>query len=231
VVEPTPTLLAGTTPEWLWRSIREVDLYGGFGNRLFFLTGAAKPPIPLPKKADEYLLGLVRQRLEQLDKLEPCESKLTADAEALWNDFYIAFKHTTRLLDPLTAAATKRVHTYAIKLAMTYAALEGTVPEITWEQTAAAIKVAHFGLKCAEQLVRGRQEFSTQGRCEKAVARALEHADLPSWKIHHHIGGRFTNEDLMRTLRAMQGTGAIVVLQHTARGEPIYRLRGGRRDV
>jgi hypothetical protein len=231
VVEPTPTLLAGTTPEWFWRSIREVDLHGGFGNRLFFLTGLPKAPIPLPKKPDEYLLGRVRDRLGQLDNIERCEAKLSADAEARWNRFYIVFKETARLLDPLTAAATKRVHTYAIKLAMTYAALEGTLPEITVDQITAAIKVASFGLQCAEHLIRDRQEFSVQGRCEKAVAKALEHDDLPGWKIHRHIGGRFTADDLSRALRAMQTTGALVVAGKTSRQEPIYRLRGGRRDV
>jgi hypothetical protein len=231
VVEPTPTLLAATTPEWFWRSIREVDLYGGFGNRLFFVTGTPKPPIPLPKKADQYLLSRVRERLKHLDKLDACEGRLTADAEGVWNAFYMAWKETTRLLDPLTAAVTKRIHTYAIKLALTYAALESTLPDITCEQIVAAIKVAHFGLKCGEHLVRGRQQFSTPGRCEKAVAKALEHADLPPWKIHRQIGGRFTSEDLSRTLRAMQTTGAIIEVNKTSRREPIYRLRGGLRDV
>jgi hypothetical protein len=39
VIEPTPTLLAGTTPDWFWKWMKEADFHGGFGNRLFFLTG------------------------------------------------------------------------------------------------------------------------------------------------------------------------------------------------
>jgi hypothetical protein len=190
-----------------------------------------KPPIPLPKKPDEYLFGQLREKLDQLDKIEPCEARLTPDAEGLWNKFYIAFKHTLLVVDPLTAAMTKRIPTYAIKLVMTYAALERTLPKITAEQIAAAVKVANFGLNCAEHLIRGRQEFSTQGRCEKAVKKALESTQLPPWKIHHHIGGRFTHEELMRALRAMKETGEIVAVKTTTRGVPIYGLRGGRRDA
>src|SRR5207247_1675819 len=59
VIEPTPTLLAGTTADWFWKSMRDVDFHGGFGNRLFFLSGAPKDPIPLPGKPDALKLARI----------------------------------------------------------------------------------------------------------------------------------------------------------------------------
>jgi len=39
--QPTPSLLAGATPDWFWQDFRANDFQGGFGNRLFFLRGHA----------------------------------------------------------------------------------------------------------------------------------------------------------------------------------------------
>jgi hypothetical protein len=47
----------------------------------------------------------------------------------------------------------KRIHVYIRKLAMTYAALEGTLPEIGIEQLKAAIAVGVYAAECAKTLV------------------------------------------------------------------------------
>jgi hypothetical protein len=51
IVRPTPTIIAGTTPEWFWKSAQPNDFYGGFGNRFLFLTGPKKPSDPEPAGA------------------------------------------------------------------------------------------------------------------------------------------------------------------------------------
>ena len=66
VVEPTPTLYAGTTPEWFWKAMHEVDFHGGFGNRLFFLAGAPKAPISMPHEPNEAHLNVVREAIKGL---------------------------------------------------------------------------------------------------------------------------------------------------------------------
>jgi hypothetical protein len=53
----------------------------------------------------------------------------------------------------LYAAAVKRVHVYVRKLAMAYAALEGTLPEIGIDQLKAAIAVGVYAAECAKVLV------------------------------------------------------------------------------
>jgi len=226
VVEPTPVLIAGTTPEWFWKSARERDFHGGFGNRLFFLSGLPKPPIPMPGKPDPAMLDRVKKALDRLGDMEPCEMGLASDALALWNGFYLAWKRTG--FDPLTAAATKRAPAYALKLALVYAAFEGTAPVITADQLTAAILVARFGVSCAEHLIAQRRQFSAQGRCEEAISRVLSDVDLPPWRIHRRVGGRFSAEDVARAIRALTGTGALIQVAKTKRGEAVFRLRGRR---
>lgn len=225
VPEPTPTLLAGSTPEWFWRSMREHDFFGGFGNRIFYLVGRAKAPIPMPTKPAPAPLLTVQAIIEQIDTLPSGEAHLAPDAADVWREFYLAWKGTR--FDALTAAATKRIPTYAIKLALLYAVLERTVPIITADQVRAAILVGDFGAKSAAWLVNQRQRVSPQGQCEEAVIGALEHAKLPMWKIHQRVGGRrFTAEDVTRAVRALLATGAIIETGRTPRGGAIYARRG-----
>lgn len=229
VEEPTPTLLAGTTPEWFWKSMREIDIHGGFGNRLFFLTGRPKPPIPLPTKPHGEYLHRVQQALAQLDRIERCELVLEQQAKTLWAEFYHAWKITPWA--PLTAAAVKRIPAYIIKLAMTYAALEQTVPVIRADQLAAAMKVGHYGARCAQRLMERHQLQTRQGQLESRVCQVLAGGPLPVWRIHQAISGRFSAEDVNRAIKSLEVPEIIRVVKRTSRGGPVYGLRhGAKRD-
>ncbi len=229
VVEPTSSLIAGTTSEWFWKAMAEEDFHGGFGNRLFFLAGAPKEPIPMPPKPVARPLEQVRAELAALTSVPAGEVQLAADALPVWDEFYRAFKRTK--FQSLVSAATRRIPTYALKLGLVYAAFEHTVPWITKDQLEAAVAVSGFGAKCARWLVEQRQSFRQEHRCETAVLEALERADRPAWRIHHAIGGRFTAEELNRALRALMGTGTILEVKRTSRGEPIFGRRGRHREA
>jgi hypothetical protein len=167
VAEPAPTLLAGTTAEWFWKSLHESDFHGGFGNRLFFLTGSPKPAIPAPEWPDPARLSSIEQALADLDRIRPgTEVSLDGGAREHWDAFYRGWRPRSRCPTRSPKAATKRTHTYALKLAMTYAALESTVPMITEAQVAAAIEVADYGRRCVEHLIQQRRPTSAQARCE-----------------------------------------------------------------
>src|SRR5262249_27267653 len=144
VLEPTPALLAGTTIEWLWKGLREIDVHGGFGNRLFYLTGTAKAPIPLPRKPDAAALAAVKSHFQRLAAHPTMELFFNLEAQQIWHDFYLAWKATK--WPDLTAAAIKRVPAYIVKLSMVYACLEAT-SLITADQLRAAIQVGHYGAK------------------------------------------------------------------------------------
>jgi len=148
---PTPTILAGTTCEWFWKNARSDDFFGGLGNRFLYLTGPKKGPVPNPSEPDGTVLQQVHVALARLSELHPAEARFDKFARRLWEQFYISWEQRER--KGLFAAAVKRVHVYIRKLAMTYAALEGTLPEITIEQLKAAIAVGLYAAECAKVLV------------------------------------------------------------------------------
>jgi hypothetical protein len=148
--EPTPSLLAGATPDWFWQDFRANDFQGGFGTRLFFFAGARKPAMPLPEAPN---LGAISNAVDALAAIEPCEAHLSVAARPLWEQFYRAWDGEESRRDPLLQAAVKRIPAYTLKLAMLYAALEGTLPEITSDQLAAVILVGRYGEECAKELL------------------------------------------------------------------------------
>jgi hypothetical protein len=150
-VAPTPTILAGTTCEWFWKNARPDDFFGGLGNRFLYLTGPRKKPIPNPSEPDGAALQRVRDVLIRLAELHPVEARFDTVAGRLWERFYISWEQQERT--GLYAAAVKRVHVYIRKLAMTYAALEGTLPDIGIEQLKSAIAVGLYAAECAKTLV------------------------------------------------------------------------------
>jgi hypothetical protein len=151
IVSPTPSILAGTTIEWFWKNARPEDFFGGFGNRFLFLTGPKKHPLPNPGKPNESLLRRIREALLQFSNMEPTEARFGTAAERLWERFYLDWEGRER--GGLYAAVVKRIHVYIRKLAMVYAAFEGTLPEISVEQLKAAIAVGIFAGECARELV------------------------------------------------------------------------------
>jgi hypothetical protein len=229
VVEPTPSLQAGTTTQWFWKYMRDEDIEGGFGNRLFYATGVPNALIPLPGEADTTAFARVRNSLHRLEQVHAGPMHLTPEATALWSEFYIAFRKTKK--EPLVAALTKRIPDYALKLALIYAAFEGTAPAITDEQLAAAVQVGGFGLECAEWLVTQRRSVTVQGRCEELILHVLDRVDLPAWKIHQRISGRFSAEEVSRALKALQFTGAVIEVRTTARGVVVHGRRGRSRKA
>jgi len=151
VVAPTPTILAGTTSEWFWKNARSDDFFGGFGNRFLFLTGPKKKPIPNPSVPGSAALQRVHDALARLSQMHQMEVRFNAGAEQLWERFYMDWEQRERT--GLYAAAVRRVHVYIRKLAMTYVALEGTLPEVNIEQLKAAIAVGVYAAECARALV------------------------------------------------------------------------------
>ena len=151
IKNPTPTILAGTTPEWFWKNARADDFHGGFGNRFAYFAGKKKAARPNPEEPNDPALELVRNALRGLSSIAPTKAEFNSDAAKLWERFYMKWENTDR--PGLYGAATKRIHVYVRKVAMTYAALEGTLPAITFDQLKAAIAVGLYCAECARLLV------------------------------------------------------------------------------
>jgi hypothetical protein len=148
--DPTPSLLAGTTPDWFWQDFRVRDFQGGFGNRLFFFTGVRKPNIALPESPN---VEAVSRGVDALAAIGPCEASLDGTAIDLWTKFYYAWNAEDSWRDPLLRAAVQRIPAYILKLAMLYSATDRTLPKIHSEQLSAAILVGRYGEGCAKELL------------------------------------------------------------------------------
>jgi hypothetical protein len=148
---PTPSILTATTAEWFWKHAKAEDFFGGFGNRFLFLTGARKPPLPNPNIVDPDDIARIKEHLKLVAQSPACRACWTAPARKIWDAFYIRSESSER--SGLLCAATKRTHIYVRKLAITYAALEHTLPYIDADQLEAAIAVIEYAVACAERLL------------------------------------------------------------------------------
>jgi hypothetical protein len=88
----------------------------------------------------------IKTKLHALVSRSPSRARWTRDAEKRFSDFYADLK--AQRPQGLVDAATKRIHVYVRKLAMAYARLENTVPEVLDEQLEAAIAVGRYGVEC-----------------------------------------------------------------------------------
>jgi hypothetical protein len=148
---PTPTILTATTVEWFWKYAKAEDFFGGFGNRFLFLSGAKKPPIPNPTPPDGERLDRVRKQIEVLADRPVKHAQWTPGAQKVWDAFYEEWENGQR--KGLLGAALKRAHVYVRKLAMTYSAVEETLPEIHADQLRAAIMVIKSAAESTERLI------------------------------------------------------------------------------
>jgi hypothetical protein len=148
---PTPSILTATTPEWFWKYARAEDFFGGFGNRFLFLSGKKKDPLPNPKEINGEIISRVKDQLKIMAGHNPRRAEWTEGAGKIWNDFYVDFESQNR--EGLLGAGLKRAHVYVRKLAMTYSALEDTLPYVHRDQLEAAIAVVRYGAQCAEKLI------------------------------------------------------------------------------
>jgi hypothetical protein len=148
---PTPSILTATTAEWFWKYAKPEDFFGGFGNRFLFFSGTRKDPVPNPKPWDADAITGLKEYLKIIGSLNNHRAEWTTPARKAWDAFYIRFERTER--SGLLRAAAKRAHVYVRKLAMTYAALEQTLPHIDADQVEAATAVIEHAVACAERLL------------------------------------------------------------------------------
>ena len=166
IIDPTPTILTATTPEWFWAHALPQDFHGGFANRFMFLSGPKKPPIPSPAEVNGEVIFRIKNRLrelaEALTRNTHTRARLNDEAQKVWNKFYVGFENRTRR--GLLAAALKRSQIYIQKLALTYSYLEGTFPEITAEQLRPSIAVILYSAKCVQELLEMQKIGSEERR-------------------------------------------------------------------
>lgn len=216
---PTPSVLTASTAEWFWKYARPEDFHGGAGNRFLFLCGAKKAPIPNPVKPNGEIIHRIKGSLNAMEHAmrkkaiqgEPYCAHWTEGAEKVWNDFYIRFESLER--QGLLAAAVKRAHVYVRKLAMTYAALEDTLPYVHKDQLLAAIAVIEYSVQCTEKLIEMQAQGKPQGELEERFLRYISlHPDERVRRLQQKMA-RYCGdaETFNRVLKSLQQADRIEI--------------------
>lgn len=225
IVEPTLTLLACTTPSWFWKDMTELDIHGGFANRICYFTGAPNEPIARPCKPNMSLLNKVRIHIA--DSLPDCPLELAFDTESakLWDEFYI--KWIKEDWEPLVKEAMKRVDGYILKLAMVYAVLEGTVPYITYDQLTSAIQVGYYAAKCTEKLITQHQIKSKTVKLEDRIIEVLKKQNCTRRVLQRTAGTNYDSFTFNKTLEAMVRANRIYEKPGERTNQRLYSLKPG----
>jgi hypothetical protein len=220
IPEPTLSLLVCTTPATFWRHLREEDMEAGFGNRWIYLRGEKRPTISRPTRPDSTLLVPVEATLARLITIPPTECRFSRDAEILWDEFFLAWD--AERWSELTALAAKRIPQYVLKLGMLYAALEGTLPELTADQLTAAILVGNYAVGCTDYLMRDARPGGFRSRLENRILGVLADAPLPTYRIKRQVGGGVSVEDVDRAIRVFERAGEIEIVAKTQHGRSVW---------
>lgn len=118
------SLLAGTTPTWLRRSLTEEHALGGFANRFAFVFGEPQPPLPFPPKVDRGDWEAITQAVNGVrvwageDERELGVTPATVDEFSAWYASY----HSRAAGEGLLPALAVRFQSFAWKLSLLYAA-------------------------------------------------------------------------------------------------------------
>jgi hypothetical protein len=202
--EPTPSILTATTPEWFWKHAKAEDFFGGFGNRFIAFAGPKKPALPDPAEVNGEIIHRIKGQLKVMAERPPRRAGWTEGAAKLWREFYVRFENQER--PGLLGAALKRVHIYVRKLAMTYAALEDTLPYVHLDQLKAAIAVVEYCALCMERLLDTQAAISKPlGGLERIFLKRLgshEGRRLRYWQqtMSKHCGDSETFNKMVRNL-------------------------------
>jgi len=212
--EPFLSIIGSTTAEWLRNSLTLDDVRGGLAGRFLYFVGQEKAPIPFPPPAEPGPLAAA-ERVLRAARDRHCtlrEYPLAPAAAELWAAWYVAErrrKYPTPMLDCLA----QRLHLHAWKLALVYAALEGT-PEVTAEQLAAACTFADYQREAQAVVFRGLGDSETKQTEDRVLAALEKHGPLASWELAQRV--RHINGEILA--RAIQTLARLERIEQRKQG-------------
>ncbi len=201
-----------TTPEWLEEALDDVDIMSGFANRFGYVTGELRPPNPLPGPMGD-VTG-IRMAVEAASERWAGEEEraipLNSAARRVWRGFYLDFYERPWPSERI-ASMVQRVPERVLKVALIYAAVEGT-DEITADQLEAAVGVGDYETRCILSLftVFGHSEDSKlEARIEAFVKKKMEEEPFYATmtQIAQRLSGRVGAERLRRLVDGMVSVG------------------------
>ena len=209
-VDPTLSILTASAPVWIERFLGISELVSGFCNRFSYWLGEAKAPVPWPEPPRQEPLNRVRRALhDSLERWAGAQHQfaLSADAERLWASWYAVHHSRLATYTEVHAAVVQRAPTFAIKLALIFAAMRNEAAVIEAEDLERATLIADY-LEWGGGELLGELGQTGDTVLERLVLKRLAGGDhLPKRQLHQSVGGRFNAERLHRTLGGLLEMG------------------------
>lgn len=202
VAKPTLSMVAATTWDWL-EGIKSPDLLGGLGNRTMWVAGEPgsaipEPPQPNRERWDE-LVRQLRSCIKRWVGRQSTQFSFAPDAAVLWRTIYDQI-YGHRGDDPLIATLCERLQNHCLKVALIYAALDGSTV-IGLQHLRAAHAFTQFLYDCLWYVFRGFG-MSPIGKLEAKIVEVVKNAGLNGIR-QPHLKHRFQRVDMHTFNRAL----------------------------
>jgi hypothetical protein len=123
VERPFPSILAGSTEEWLFEYMRKQDVMGGFGNRFLYIYAKSSKSMPFPNEPNQRLKNKVVHSLNELrSALNGTPTPLTISPNAIetFAHFYEIYQQELKSKSE-GSFVLKRLDEHVKKISMIYA--------------------------------------------------------------------------------------------------------------
>lgn len=205
--------------------LSEVDVFNGLANRVLWCCarrGTPRPfPRPMPDEAVNDLAARVAGALAVAHR--GGQASLSPDAMAAWEQVYPAL---TKDEPGAFGAATARAEAQTLRLALTFALLDGSL-EIQGSHLIQAIAVWRYCLDSARYLFGGRSVDRTAEKVAKIVTEAGADG-ITQTKLYTDLGKHVKSSRLAAILAELQAAGRVSQTITETPGRPIITWRAGR---
>jgi hypothetical protein len=224
-IQPTLTILAASTAEWLESCLTDEQIMGGFANRFLYITGSFRPLVPLPREPDTGTWNRLLKALHDLgdDFSQGATFTLSPNAQALWEGFYRSW-HEDTYPNEILGNIVQRIPDYVLKLAMVYAAWRSSAT-IQGEELDAAWAFGFYARDSVLRLFEGMHQ-STQAKLENRIEELLqERGPMKRRDLHQAVGGRYSAKQFNDAVDALFKAGVLAT-----KGDTLLLAGGGNVD-
>lgn len=216
-LQPFLGIHASTTRDWLLNSLSVDDVRGGLAGRFIYIIGHEKPPIPWPSTPDEDARdSAIRTLIAAKERHEVSPHVYDCDAHGhdYFSDWYIAERSRT-YDNELRSCLSQRFHVHAWKVAIIFAALEGT-PLITGDQMRAACAFADYQREAQAYVFENLEDEEKPmkaGALERRILKYLKSnvGTLSFTDLRRKLGGSTPSRDVMTVITSLQQIGMVTL--------------------
>jgi len=223
--EPFLSIITGTTPTWLEKSLAESDIHGGFANRFLYVVGEPKEPMPFPPPIDKAKAQSLIERINAIrlwaEEMSRSETKGEVRASQEATEFFAGYyreNYERAKSETLDGVLIRRATVYAWKFALLYAAMDKS-SEITKAHIEPAIEACRFFEASVERVFSNFGETRTAQLEKKTIGLLKETpSGLPQRTVYTrlHIGC----QECDALLRGMEKMGLIERFQRSGQRGP-----------